>query len=825
MKRSELKGIKVKNSYDKDSLESVISKVYAENTLLFIGAGFSLGSKDQTEESVLLAKDLSIKICKLGDFDEDEDLAYSADYYLKYHDASALIGLLKNCFTVKDVSPSHEKIARVNWRRVYTTNYDNCFELASGKVGKVISPITLEDSPAKYFRSRDICIHINGAIQLLDNESLEKSFKLTESSYTNSDAFSDSSWAYRFKKDLEVCSQIIFVGYSLYDMEIKRLLISNEAIKGKTFFVTRENVSNKEHHRISSFGEVFPIGINKFAELIEKNKPKELPKGIDYLSSLQREEIKYEAEFSDSDVRDFLLRGKLNSDYIASSLTSDNDTYAIRRKQISESLDIFNSTNIIVIHGALANGKSVLARQIASQLLLEGKLVYTVKDEEADYEADIEALANLNQKVYLLIDDFERSLDVVRYFSSCLADNGKMILTERPHRYRRAMTKLTEYGLSCYCINVDYLHETEVKELANILSNTGLWGDLGGDSCDRQIRYLTERCESQISIVLLNLLKSSHVLSRFQSAFSEILKYPETKKAVYAICLIQHIYPSACKKSFISDIADSNHVYSKDFDDRVLGSGLFEFRGDSLVTRSSIFGTFILSSLYRASYSIDQMVRIVEMLQRRKSTRTVEESEIYRSIMTFGTLSAILPDDNKSNSYMQFYEKVKSAVPSVTYNPHYWLQYAMAVMSDDNLSDAEIILKTAYSKAENNPDYDTTYIDNQFARLNLKKAISEKEQSISIEYFMEAHRILRRERNDIYKFRQAGLYLPYYDEMYKNLSRKNKVNFEHALKEITEDFKRFVETEYPYGIIPPFQEKILSDFEGAIDEIKNNRGE
>jgi hypothetical protein len=44
------------------------------------------------------------------------------------------------------------------------------------------------------------------------------------------------------------------------------------------------------------------------------------------------------------------------------------------------------------------------------------------------------------------------------------------------------------------------------------------------------------------------------------------------------------------------------------------------------------------------------MVRIVEKLQRDKSMRTFEENEMYRSIMTFGTISAILPDENKSNS-------------------------------------------------------------------------------------------------------------------------------------------------------------------------------
>ncbi len=820
-----LEGLNIKENYNKDSLNSVISKIYTGNTLLFVGAGFSLGSKNQNETPLPLAKNLSEQICELGKFEVDTDLAYSADYYLKYNEPGSLIKLLKDSFTIKEVSSFHEKIARINWRRVYTTNYDNCYELASGKMGKVISPITLEHSPAKYFRNSDICIHINGAIQLLDKDSLESSFKLTESSYTNSDAFSDSSWSYRFKKDLAICSQIVFIGYSLYDMEVKRLLVGGDDIKRKTFFITKEDVSTKEHHRLSSFGEVFPIGLEYFANLLEENEPEELPKNIEYLSSLQKEKIKFnsDSEFGDIGTRDLLLRGKVNTDLIASSLTTDKLTYAVKRVQVRDSLEMLKSTNIIVIHSSFANGKSVLLNQISSYLLIEGKLVYTIKDEEADYEKDIETLSNLNQLVYLLIDDFESNLDIIRYFTSCLGDNGKLILSERPHRYRRATNTLTEYGLKMHNINIDYLHKNEVEELSHIITNTGLWGYLGGNSHEKHIKYLKDTCESQISIVLLNLLKAPHVINQFRTAFSSILKHPDTKKTVYATCLIQHIFPPACRKSFISNILESNHVYSTDFEDRISESGLFEFRGDNLVTRSSIFATFILSYQYKANYSIDQMVGIFQKLQRSRSMQTFEEKEMYRSIMTFSTVSALLPEDNKSNSYIQFYEKLKAEVPSVIGNPHYWLQYAMAVMSINNLFDAEIILKTAYSKAENNPGYDNTYIDNQFARLNLKKALLEREQNLSFSYFLEAHKILKYEEDDIYKFRQAGFYLPYYKEKYRFLSKGNKIEFEHSIKEITEQYTKYIETEYPFDHVPPFQREKLDEFKNVIVDILNHR--
>lgn len=36
-------------------------------------------------------------------------------------------------YTAIDVTPEQEIIAQINWQRIYTTNYDNVFELACEK--------------------------------------------------------------------------------------------------------------------------------------------------------------------------------------------------------------------------------------------------------------------------------------------------------------------------------------------------------------------------------------------------------------------------------------------------------------------------------------------------------------------------------------------------------------------------------------------------------------------------------------------------------------------------------------------------------------------
>ncbi|WP_022667457.1 SIR2 family protein [Desulfospira joergensenii] len=816
----------IKESYNEDSLNIALSKAHAKNTILFLGAGFSLGCYNKSGNELLLAKRLSRKICQLGGFEEDDDLTFSADYYLKYYDPAKLIGLLKKSFAVEKVAGFHENIASVNWRRVYTTNYDNAYEVAAGKVGRSIIPITLEESPTLYFGNRSICVHINGAIQTLDNETLENSFKLSESSYTKSDAFANSPWAYRFKKDLELCSQIIFVGYSLYDMEIKRLLVENDDIIRKTFFITREDVSIKSHHRLSAFGEVFPIGVQSFGELLKKTKPKQYPKSMRYLSALKKETLNLEEYYRDTEIRDFLLRGKCNINYVASSLTSKKSPYAIERVQVGEALNILKSQNIVIFHGAIANGKSVIVQQVMANLIIEGKQVYTVKDKEADFEKDIEKLAEMSETVYLVVDNFDDHLDIIRYFSTSLGDNGKLVLTERPQRYRRALKALQEFEIEPYTLNVDYLYSEEIKAIDKLVYEAGLWGNLASLNPEKRILYISDECESQISFILLEILKAPYVISLFKDAIYPIIEYPDTKKTVYAICLMQLVYPSECNKSFISDISESNHIYSQEFEERLKASSVFEIRGNEIITRSAILGVFILKNLYNSSYSIDQIVRIVEKIRRNRKSQTKEQKTLSSNIMKFATISAILPDVDKPSSYIEFYEKLKQEVPDVMGNPHFWLQFGMAVLSadhTDHLSDAERLFTFAYSKAENIPGYNTTYIDNQFARLNLLKAIQEKVPDESFQLFLKAHSILKNEESDKYKFRQAKLYIDYYEIRYNDLSIGDRVKFEHSLKLIIRQYEDFMLKLYHYGTVPPYHRKHLYEFKNIINQIVEQR--
>lgn len=307
------------------------------------------------------AKDLAKKICNLGGFSEDEDLRFAADYYVENKDKNKLIDLLKDTYSLSSVSKIHNDICSVDWRRFYTTNYDKSIEIASANIGKRVECIDLEYRTDLYYKNGNLCIHLNGSIDSLTEESLEKNFKLSTSSYISPDSFLTSNWFYYFKRDLERSSAIVFVGYSMYDMEIQKILFENTDLKDKTFFITRENPDNKSVFTFSKFGHVLPIGVEEFANQIDKNKmlferidDRALESLVEYKISIVDEEIR------DSNVETLLMYGDIKQSFIDNAVVGvQRIPYLILRNQLEKVLDFSKSSKSTIIFSDFGNGKSI----------------------------------------------------------------------------------------------------------------------------------------------------------------------------------------------------------------------------------------------------------------------------------------------------------------------------------------------------------------------------------------------------------------------------------------------------------------------------------
>lgn len=75
-------------------------------------------------------------------------------------------------YTAIDVTSEQEIIAQINWQRVYTTNYDNVFELACEKTKKRIQSVILSDRPNDYKINQIFVYTLMGISNVLPKKSL-----------------------------------------------------------------------------------------------------------------------------------------------------------------------------------------------------------------------------------------------------------------------------------------------------------------------------------------------------------------------------------------------------------------------------------------------------------------------------------------------------------------------------------------------------------------------------------------------------------------------------------------------------------------------------
>jgi hypothetical protein len=164
------------------------------DAVLFLGAGFSLGAINKADKDFPLANDLSKHLMTdLGESDE-APLQTSSEIYIERRYQAGLLAFLNQHLGVKAVAAHHQSFARPNWRRIYTTNYDDVFERAAKAEKKEVQTMTLTPRIPAPEEGRLDCIHINGFLPWADPANLDSTLILSETAYLTN-RFNETPWA------------------------------------------------------------------------------------------------------------------------------------------------------------------------------------------------------------------------------------------------------------------------------------------------------------------------------------------------------------------------------------------------------------------------------------------------------------------------------------------------------------------------------------------------------------------------------------------------------------------------------------------------------
>ena len=821
-----------------NKLERLIS---SGNALLFTGAGFSLHSKNAEGTNIPSAKELATIISSesakyfeeikaaqehIDQIKECDDLMISSDFFLKnVPRKESLLNILKKTFTIKDVTQDQVDICRLKWRRVYTTNYDNTIELASLKSGKVTTSLDLTDKPINYKKTEDICLHINGKIDKANESDLDSKIKLTSSSYLSPDQFLNSSWYSQFKTDIDHCSAIVFVGYSMYDIDVQKILFNNEEIKEKTFFITRNGSSIFDNYKVSLFGDVINIGTEGFADVarLVASKPTN-SETIEMVSSMELYQLNSENyDIRDSEIVNFMLFGNVKEEYIDQiTLTKESERKIIDRHELKSIIDSISSGNNIVITSDLGNGKTVIIKMLMSYISRLGFDCYFYLNNEFSFTKDLEGISKTNRKSVVFIDDYSNKIEATRHAIEKNYDNIQLVISTRHYGYEVTKEHFISMDLSNFKnYNIDYLLDSEVDEFVYIVDNLGEWGEKAGLSKKDKLRELDEEAKSQLSLLLLSVLKSDAIKRKISEITESIFSSSRYKDTTFAI-LMMDVMGMSIDRSMISDIAMNDDIYSQGFITNYGVQNLFRVERGLIKSKSSTLSRYLIANNFDSKYVANQLLKIISHLNKiHEDTRDRKYFDIITSLLRFSIVEKMLPQKRVEINF--YYEKVKQILPKLIKDPHYWVQYAMSVIPFKDYPNAQTYLKTAYSLAESKNDYHTKNIDTQQARLYLLICLTMQGKE-SFDFFEKGDSLMRLIPNDIYKYRQVSRYREIYEKVYSSFTPKQKVAFEHAVKRIIRESEstELLDNGF-YQTGGNWISKIREDLTSVIRHIENNR--
>lgn len=153
--------------------------------ILFCGAGFSADCLNFKPDETLGtgAQLLHIFNTELRQEPPYRDLQNAADALQKKIADNGMMTLLKERFTVSDITSDMVDLLRYPWQAVYTTNYDNALEIAAQAAHKPFEALNNTDDPNTTPPNLPI-IHLHGYVQKWDIHNIRESCVLGAESYS-----------------------------------------------------------------------------------------------------------------------------------------------------------------------------------------------------------------------------------------------------------------------------------------------------------------------------------------------------------------------------------------------------------------------------------------------------------------------------------------------------------------------------------------------------------------------------------------------------------------------------------------------------------------
>ncbi len=720
--------------------------------LLFTGAAFSAGATNINNENVPLGSDL-IRIFQTETRETTDDLGLLARVYIHMFGEHKLYQLITTAFRTKTVAPQHTCISSFPWKAVYTTNYDDVFEFAATQSSVITRSYNQTQHPRSIDSTSLPVVHLNGYVHDITITDFLEKIRLTNVSYV-SDDISKSLWGAKFRSDILASPCLIFIGYSMSDLDIARIIFSFPEMKDRIYFVTSSSLPMSTKLKLNDFGIILDIGTVEFARFLAAV----LQEGIDrkevFFTNIERFRRFEEtiASPKDSDVRNLLVLGDLRQDLLASELAKGTENYTFHRDCITTILELVpKSTQLnVLLVSNIGNGKSVCADIIGHRLAAKGAEVFRIRNNTKRMFEELAKVKLLPGKKVFIIDNLFSHFDTVRVIQSMNLPDYLIISCTRTTLYDlRGGEARNLLASNLYEFNLDVLSRKEIDSVIQFFNQYGYWRELQCYGDSQKANFMSYKCSSELRTLLLHFLDTQPIKRAISTLFG-----PEACNARSGsvsnvrrlVTCAQMINLAGYQPTFgiLGDILDFDcyrAAVSVDSEYREF----LKIRQGKLALQSPILSEYIIKKILDGDFLVETMIEILTQLDILGDSDDIY-NDLSKTFVRYGFLESFLPQHNKRDLLIKFYENVK-ILKHMNREPLFWLQYAIARLSLKEFGEAKQLFDVAYSFSRARGYTENRHLDNQYARYLIESRTYSEEYNDFMDAFIKADRILNHQMN------------------------------------------------------------------------------
>ncbi len=713
--------------------------IEAGTSILFLGAGFSAEAKNFSDVAIKDVEGLKkLFLDEIGESVDGYDLDSAAEEYVRYHGEKGhekITEVLHKNFRAKKYTNEQRLIVCQPWYRIYTTNYDDVIENICAEQKKQITTKEISDPVSEPIPGTTQLIHVYGNITRVSADEFKKTFMLTESQRDNS-PFIRSPWMRRFHDDLLTSRSVVFVGFSLNDIDIRRLLgtLPREVLT-KVHFVEKPSARKPVLNRMNKYGTAHPIGLDAFAAHLGVKRTgapvrqyAAMPMSLRELNFSQQ----LTSPVSSKDVESLMISGDIDLSKIAQAdISGEPGSYTISRSKLAYRRAFNNASGDrpILVHSDIGNGKTVFAHQIAYQFSQKNFRVFRV-EREPEHIGDILSFVQLLGEPALLIFD-----DVMRFSSLpeaiirmnrrdiiVLATVRSIVVDTAKERVRARLGNTTSIE-----IDLNSPQRDECERIVSYLDQNGLLGSNASWSEREKIDFVQNRCGGQLRDIILSLYETGSLHARVSALLQNIQRLDKGAADVIGLgaLLSYSDFSNMVQFSIVSDLVEYNHgieVLRQELSENELSSLVRLDTGDVLI-RSPALAFFILTRVFNIETILGLVKRTLFNIEKYYCDDD-DFIKLGKNLLKFSLYGPMLKNKRDNSFIERFYDDCRT-LRFACDDPLFWVQRSICNMHHKQFPISYRFVETAYALAKKMRRYDTYQIDNHRARLMLTQSLEE----------------------------------------------------------------------------------------------------